>query len=483
MQFTGAGDPSALLMPYLLDGYFANGGRTAYIVRTVSGFTPGSTPPTPASVDAFNQTDAIVAANIGDWATRINVLRVVSSDDGTDGNGNNRFRIVVRYQELQNDTWIVEEDWDRLSTDPNDENYVVDVLARSRFIRWAGTVQTISNFDLLGNQPTPAQLRDDSIGAALTAAASDIGTARLDTAASAVINAYLALLDKTVDASLIVNALSFMFEASNGDSVTLTNLFTTYAENRPLLDLFHVAAVPRLNTETDPSSAAAGFAPGGTSSLAASTYVGAYWPWVEVSDPVGAGSRPTQFVPPTGHVLGIMARTDGRRGVWKAPAGVEATVNGIVNVDYEVGDLEQDSLNPRGINAIRPVPTAGVVVWGSRTVVPASEWRYVPVRRTAIFLRRSIYNSIQWAVFEPNDEPLWQALRQTISAFMETQFRNGAFAGRTSNDAYFVKCDSETTTEANQVAGIVNVLVGFAPLRPAEFVIVQLSQKAGSTSA
>ena len=117
------------------------------------------------------------------------------------------------------------------------------------------------------------------------------------------------------------------------------------------------------------------------------------------------------------------------------------------------------------------------MVWGARTLVPSSEWRYVPVRRMAIYLRTSIYNGIQWAVFEPNDEPLWASLRTSIGAFMEIQFRNGAFAGSTSKEAYFVKVDSETTTEDDQAAGIVNVLVGFCPLRPAEFVVVKLSQK------
>jgi uncharacterized protein len=142
-----------------------------------------------------------------------------------------------------------------------------------------------------------------------------------------------------------------------------------------------------------------------------------------------------------------------------------------------LNDLHSDELNPKGVNALRQIPGAGRVVWGARTMLPSSEWRYVPVRRTAIFLRTSIYNGIQWAVFEPNDEPLWASLRMSIGAFMETQFRNGAFAGRTKDDAYFVKVDATTTTPDDQAAGVVNILVGFAPLRPAEFVVVKLSQK------
>jgi phage tail sheath protein FI len=173
----------------------------------------------------------------------------------------------------------------------------------------------------------------------------------------------------------------------------------------------------------------------------------------------------------------LFSRIDGRRGVWKAPAGIEATLNGTIAIGQELTDLHSDELNPKGVNALRQIPGAGRVVWGARTMMPSSEWRYVPVRRTAIFLRTSIYNGIQWAVFEPNDEPLWGSLRASIGGFMETQFRNGAFAGRTRDDAYFVKVDADTTTEIDQAAGVVNILVGFAPLRPAEFVVVKLSQK------
>ena len=133
-------------------------------------------------------------------------------------------------------------------------------------------------------------------------------------------------------------------------------------------------------------------------------------------------------------------------------------------------------MNPLWVNDILSIPVACVVSWGARTTRPNSEWRYVPVRRTALFLRKSIYNGIQWAVFEPNNQDLWRALRVTIGAFMETQYRNGAFAGATSKEAYFVKCDAETTTEIDQASGVVNIMVGFAPLRPAEFVVVTLSQ-------
>ena len=165
--------------------------------------------------------------------------------------------------------------------------------------------------------------------------------------------------------------------------------------------------------------------------------------------------------------------------MWKAPAGTEANLGGAVGLTQQTSDAEQDTLNPIGLNVIRAFPAAGIVVWGARTLSSDPEWKYVPVRRTAIFLEQSIYNGIQWAVFEPNDEDLWASLRLNINAFMTLQFQNGAFQGKSAGDAFFVRCDNKTTTQADIDAGIVNILVGFAPLKPAEFVVLRLSQKTG----
>jgi phage tail sheath protein FI len=216
-------------------------------------------------------------------------------------------------------------------------------------------------------------------------------------------------------------------------------------------------------------------------SLVTKTSYGAiYFPWLKMTDPSGRSAEP-RLVPPSGFVAGMYARIDARRGVWKAPAGTEANLGGAVGLVVNTTDTEQDFLNPVGVNVIRSFPTSGIVIWGARTLATRSdpEYRYVPVRRTAIFLEQSLYNGIQWAVFEPNDEVLWASLRLNITAFMLLQFRAGAFQGKTPNDAFFVKCDSSTTTQADIDAGIVNILVGFAPLKPAEFVVLKLSQKAG----
>ncbi len=184
-----------------------------------------------------------------------------------------------------------------------------------------------------------------------------------------------------------------------------------------------------------------------------------------------------------GAVAGIFARTDQQRGVWKAPAGLDATVNGLVGLSVNLTDPENGELNPLGVNCLRTFPGTGRVIWGSRTLQGndqlASEWKYIPVRRTALFLEESLYRGTQWVVFEPNDEPLWAQIRLNLGAFMNNLFRQGAFQGTTPKDAYFVKCDKETTTQNDINLGIVNIVVGYAPLKPAEFVIIKFQQMAG----
>ncbi|MEX1362873.1 MAG: phage tail sheath C-terminal domain-containing protein [Nannocystaceae bacterium] len=206
-----------------------------------------------------------------------------------------------------------------------------------------------------------------------------------------------------------------------------------------------------------------------------------YFPRVLAPDPLQEG-RLVEF-PPCGVLAGIYARTDAGRGVWKAPAGTEAVLRGVPQLALKLTDAQQGKLNPLGINCLRSFPVFGQVSWGSRTLdgadVMASQWKHVPVRRLALFLEETLFRSTRWAVFEPNDEPLWAQLRSSIRAFMHGLFRQGAFAGASAREAYLVKCDKETTPPEDVARGIVNVIIGFAPLQPAEFVIVKLQQLAG----
>jgi hypothetical protein len=187
-------------------------------------------------------------------------------------------------------------------------------------------------------------------------------------------------------------------------------------------------------------------------------------------------------VGPSGAMAGLMARIDASRGVWKAPAGTEADIRGIKGLKYRFSDDENGVLNQRAVNTIRIFPN-GIVNWGARTMDGdddfGSEYKYIPIRRTALFIEESLYRGLKWVVFEPNDEPLWAQIRLNVGAFMHDLFRQGAFQGKTKQEAYFVKCDSETTTQNDINLGIVNVWVGFAPLKPAEFVVLYLQQMTG----
>lgn len=186
---------------------------------------------------------------------------------------------------------------------------------------------------------------------------------------------------------------------------------------------------------------------------------------------------------PSGAIAGLMARTDTNRGIWKAPAGVDAAISGAQGLAVSLTNEENGQLNPLGVNCLRTFPIIGTVAWGARTMRGADllgdEYKYIPVRRTALYIEESLYRGLQWVVFEPNDEPLWAQIRLNAGAFMHNLFRQGAFQGSSPRDAYFVKCDKETTTQNDINLGIVNVVVGFAPLKPAEFVIIKLQQMAG----
>lgn len=206
-----------------------------------------------------------------------------------------------------------------------------------------------------------------------------------------------------------------------------------------------------------------------------------FFPRVSVPDPL-ADFRPRN-VGNSGLMAGVFARTDTERGVWKAPAGIEAVLRGLVDMDVRLTDAENGLLNPLAINCLRSFPIYGNVSWGARTLDGAdqagSEWKYTPIRRLALMLEESLFRGTKWAVFEPNADDLWARIRMNVGAYMMGLFRQGAFQGTSPAQAFYVKCDAETTTQADRNLGIVNIQVGFAPLKPAEFVVIKIQQIAG----
>ncbi len=462
-------------LTYAVQAFYQNGGKRLYIVRVAknakaAGLGSVLSPISPPA-DAF----PISAASEGVWGNQIWVQYSASSD----GNAGN-FRLTVMYGATDADAkQNVVESYDNVTVaDPNPNvappsNYVGTVVnSRSEYIAFLSRVTALP-----APLPSPRfQLGGGSDGDPL-ADLDFIGAAAAD---SSITGTGLYALDKVTDVSLIAIP-------GRGDVQTV-NAGIDYCKNqRPLNDCFFIGDVgiitdvtaarsPNATTDVITVSNARDFAVIGGIDKAAGDYGAIYWPWVFATDPIGAGSNPKILLPPSGFLAGIYARTDNSRGVFKAPAGTEAGVAGALGPFVQVSDTEQDILNPVSLNVIRTVPTSGLVVWGARTIGSDAEWRYIPVRRMAIFLRTSIYYGIQWAVFEPNAEPLWASLRLNVRAFMFTQYRAGAFKGTKPDDAFFVLCDSSTTTQTDIDNGVVNILVGFAPLKPAEFVVLKLSQ-------
>lgn len=225
-----------------------------------------------------------------------------------------------------------------------------------------------------------------------------------------------------------------------------------------------------------------------------STNAAVYYPWLQTTDPVTGNTidpvtNTAVLAPPSGYVAGIYAQTDSAQGVWQSPAGYQTTLTGTTGVDVKgtMTDPQQGVLNNNAMNALREFAGAGTVVFGARTTVAADnafqQWKYVAVRRMALFIEQSLYSNLTWAVFQGNSEPLWNALTQEVTAFMLSLFRQNAFAGDTPSNSFLVKCDSTTTTPQDQQNGVVNILVGFAPLLPAEFVVIQIAQLAGQTQS
>jgi phage tail sheath protein FI len=289
-----------------------------------------------------------------------------------------------------------------------------------------------------------------------------------------------------LDDADLFNLLCIPPDSASDDWKTTGALFAVYKDALAYCKsrrAFLIVDPPKDWTSVTAALAGPGPTPG-LNLTANGDYGAVYFPHLLQSDPLKQGQ--IGVFPPSGAVAGIFARTDNERGVWKAPAGLGAGIVGAIGFDVKMTDAENGQLNPLGVNCLRAFSAAGNVVWGARTLRGADaltdDYKYVPVRRLALFLEESLFRGTKWVVFEPNDEPLWSQIRLNIGAFMNDLFKKGAFAGKTPKDAYLVKCDAETTTAYDQSIGVVNIVVGFAPLRPAEFVILNIQQLAGQTA-
>lgn len=460
-------------LSYAVMQFFQNGGGDALIVRVVG--DGGKASKAKVSKLVAGNADApstdvleLVAANAGTWGDSLRA-RIEPVPDG----GDKDFNLTV----LDTKTGTTEQ-FLNLSTDAASPRFVTNVLEQgSTLVRVAGAVPgTLKQGTGKPADPPKPPMLDDKLSAKFADGE--------DGAPLAENNISKASLEATkegiwaLEKADLFNLLCIPPLKPDADLGQQTrDAATTYCKKRRALFIVD----PLIAWDTH-AKAIQGLDP---NFMARSNNAALFFPRLRAPDPEKKGQ--IAAFAPCGAVAGILARTDATRGVWKAPAGLEATISGVSGLAVKLTDGENGQLNPLAINCLRSFPNFGTVVWGSRTLDGAdqlaSEWKYIPVRRLALFIEESLFRGTQWVVFEPNDEPLWAQIRLNLGAFMHNLFRQGAFQGKTPAEAYFVKCDKDTTTQNDINLGIVNIVVGFAPLKPAEFVVIKIQQIAGDIAS
>jgi hypothetical protein len=451
-------------MSFAVFQYFLNGGSDALIIRVHNGATP-------ANDDPFE------AANPGAWGKRVRLR--VDQDIDPDVEAAN---VAAGYPQntlfnlkVKDLGTAVTETFLNVSITSGHPRFVSDVLRQSsRLVRGAATFNAVPP---LSGSTTASDPFDDSTAIALQGGSdgSDVGA------------------DQIVSGANLRSDKKGVFALEKADLFNLLCIPpfapTTDVDNSTWASAISYATERRAVVLVDPPFNSSGWA--AVSDVTASTITGVagrsenaalFFPRIQFGNSLRQ-NRPEPFAP-CGAVAGVIARTDASRGVWKSAAGIDATLNGALGLAVNLSDPENGAINPLGVNCLRNFANTGPIVWGSRTLKGAdslaSEWKYLAVRRTALFIEESLYRGTQWVVFELNDEPLWAQIRLNVGAFMQDLFRQGAFQGKSAREAYFVKCDSETTSQTEIDLGIVNILVGFAPLKPAEFVVLKIQQIAGN---
>src|SRR6266576_1031639 len=407
-------------------GYFLNGGGSAYIVRIgADGHAPSAQAELPSAKDKSLAGYRVLALEGGQPGNDIQVEVAEASQTPDD-----TFKLIITRGKDR-------EEYDNVTTRKGKNNVVTAVKTASKLIQ----LEEIGTAAALEKVPAPGKVTLQGGGATMPARVTPdeyVGNSA----------------DRTGFAGL---------EAV--DTVTMLSVPDLMADRVAALD-----APPGLNAQQvrEWRVDKAGYD---------SKYATLYWPWVKVFDPLAGQAN---FVPPSGHMAGIWARSDDTRGVHKAPAN--EVVRGAISLELQVTKSEHDLLNPQGINVIRAFPGRGIRVWGARTLSSDPAWRYINVRRLFNYIEGSILLGTQWVVFEPNDMALWERVKRTISAFLVRVWRDGALFGATPGEAFYVKCDGENNTAESIDAGQLIVEIGIAPVKPAEFVVFKIAQFSGGTS-
>jgi uncharacterized protein len=450
-------------MGFAVRDFYLNGGSQAIIVRVNNGGTAAKLP-LPTGGAAPNDLLDLEAASPGAWGNNLSAtVDFVTKDPGNP----KQFNLTIVEKDPVTQQTIRTETFLNVSIDSADPRYVPAVLEQSsRLVRG---IRSGVSWKVPNVRPkavtTSATASSGTASATLTSAQFTGGTLENDK------KGIYALRKADLFNILCIPPYNAV---ANVDTTVIGDAAVFCEKQRAFL------FVDPPSTWDNKDDAVTGInAVGGVGTT--SKNAGVFFPRLTKPNPLN-DNQMEDFVP-CGAVAGIFARTDTNRGVWKAPAGLDATLVGVARLSVALTDAENGELNPLGVNCLRTMPAAGAVVWGARTLQGsdrlASEWKYIPVRRTALFIEESLYRGTQWVVFEPNDEPLWAQIRLNLGAFMHNLFRQGAFQGKTPKEAYFVKCDKETTTQTDINLGVVNIVVGFAPLKPAEFVVIKIQQMAG----
>ena len=438
---------------YSVDQYFLNGGKDAVIVRVHNG----------AKNVEYQLTGSqlkLKAANPGLWTSN---LEIKINQDIEEEIQNERDDETLFNLDVLDKNTGEKETFLNVSANPEKPNFIKSLLEdQSQLIKIIEPVPLeqppAGVFEVIAGSGSDGQrLTDDNI----------IGDASSEPKKG------MALLDD-VD---LFNILCIppdipSYEVNSDTSVNVYSKAISYCQTRRA---FLIVDPPQRWTNKDKPKEEIDSASFG---LSRHKNAAIWFPRIKMFDQMD-GNKLREFVP-CGVIAGLMARTDMERGIWKSPAGLDTTLMGVIDLTVRLTDEENGELNPLGINCLRSFDFAGRVNWGARTMRGsdrlADQWKYIAVRRTALYIEESLYRGTQWVVFEPNDEKLWSQIRLNIGAFMQDLFVKGAFQGTDPKKAYFVKCDSETTTQTDIDRGIVNIVVGFAPLKPAEFVIIKIQQ-------
>jgi phage tail sheath protein FI len=465
---------------YTVPLYFQNGGQAAWIVRVIPADNPAVATRTLTASSPPQDALRVSAASPGAWGSQVQIAAVETVPADPTGK---TFNLFVRERVTQNggSRVVATEAHRNLNMTTGSAGYAVDVVnAASSLITVeepTGTPGRVPTLASSGQSSDPPEGAFQSLSTVSDTAVIDTTTGQAVPKFAGALQTGLLALDRIEPFRFNLLCLPATAVLTANDAKATMDAAVAYAVDKRA---FLVVDPPRGQDSADEMQT---FLLGATAP-APSPNAAVYFPRLSVSDPLTSGRL--REVGPSGVVAGVYARTDSTRGTWKAPAGIDATLSGAVPA-LPLNDADSGRLNPLGINALRTFPVIGSVVWGARTMFGAdqraSEWKYVPVRRMALYIENSLFDGLKWVVFEPNDEPLWAQIRLNVGAFMQDLFRQGAFQGATPREAYLVKCDRTTTTQSDIDKGIVNILVGFAPLKPAEFVVIRIQQLAGQSQS